>query len=244
MTLNISCTWIGLLILFFGSIGNWLCIGVFCRKRFRSQLLTPFFVALLIADCVYLNVRFMKLLYYQQTLFNNLFDPSSCSTSFLLRFYSFLTQKAPQYLIPFCHYEFYIRFSLILMSFLAVQRAYDIFHSSYHMKSRNVSSRTAAYILITSAFCLSYLFEFLGLNLFCSYELSSTLAYQWFNYIQTNLTDEIILLKSFIQIQTNHSDEIDCIFSANQSNCSQEHQVELIRRLTRSLNRSGTRFRT
>lgn len=233
MTFGYSCTWIGLLVIFFGSIGNWLCISVFCRKRFRSSMLTPFFVALLIADCIYLTVRIIKLLYYQQTLFDNLFEHSSCSRSFVIRLYNYLTQKAPQFLIPFCHYEFYIRFSLILMSFLAVQRAYDIFHSSYHITPRNSSSRTSSYILIFSAFILAYLFELCGLNLFCSYELSSTLAYQWFNYIQANLSDEGSLLRAFIQNQTNNSQEIECIFSNNQTICPQSKQIEYIRELHR-----------
>ena len=186
-----SCTWIGLMIILIGSIGNWLCICVFCRKRFRSSMLTPFFVALLIADCIYLTFRVIKLLYYQQTLFQNFFSMLSCSSSLLIQIYAYFARHAPQIFVPLCHYELYIRFSLILMSFLAVQRAYDMFHSSYRLMHKSTATQTFSYMLIISALIIAYAFEFFGLSIFCSNELSAQTAYQWYDYIRTNLTNEI-----------------------------------------------------
>ncbi|CAF1107063.1 unnamed protein product [Rotaria sordida] len=225
MAIESSCTWIGILIILIGSIGNWLCICVFFRKRFRSSILTPFFIALLIADCIYFTFRVIKLLYYQQTLFHNFISVSSCSQTFLLRIYGHLTQYAPQIFIPLCHYEFYIRFSLLLMSFLATQRAYDMFHSSYRMIPRNSLPRSFSYLLILCAFILAYLFEFLGLNIFCSSELSSKIAYQWYNYMYTNLSNETSQLIIFMKNQTNNQSEIDCIID-NTISCPREQIVQ------------------
>jgi hypothetical protein len=230
MTIESSCTWIGISIILIGSIGNWLCICVFFRKRFRSSMLTPFFVALLIADCIYLTFRVIKLLYYQQTLFHNLFPASSCSSSILIQIYGYFTQHAPQIFIPFCHYEFYIRFSLLLMSFLATQRAYDMFHSSYRVMQQNSSKRSFSYMLILCAFILSYLFELLGLSIFCSYELSSNIAYDWFNYIRTNLSNETSHLITFMKNQTTNQSEIDCV-SYNETICTHEQTVQIVRKL-------------
>jgi hypothetical protein len=229
MTVESSCTWIGISIILIGSIGNWLCICVFCRKRFRSSTLTPFFVALLIADCIYLTFRVIKLLYYQQTLFHTFFDASSCSSSLLTQIYGYFTQYAPQLFIPFCHYEFYIRFSILLMSFLAIQRAYDMFHASYRLVARTSSSRSFSYILIICAFILAYLFELLGLSIFCSYELSLTVANEWYNYINTNLSNETIHLISFIKNQSNNQYDIDCIMD-NETVCSQQQRLQIVRK--------------
>lgn len=224
-----SCTWIGISVILIGSIGNWLCIGVFCRKRFRSSILTPFFVALLIADCIYLAFRVIKLLYYQQTLFHNFFDASSCSKSLLIKIYGYFTQNAPQVFIPFGHYEFYIRFSLILMSFLVIQRAYDMFHSSYRVIPRNSSKRSFSYFLIISAFLLAYLFELFGLSIFCSSQLSSTIAYEWYHYIRTNLSNETVHLISFIRNESNNENDIDCLIN-NQTNCSHQQRLQIVRK--------------
>jgi hypothetical protein len=229
MAIESLCTWIGISIILFGSIGNWLCICVFCRKRFRSSMLTPFFIALLIADCIYLICRVMKLFYYQQTLFHNFFDASSCSSSFLIQIYGYFTQYAPQFLIPFGHYEFYIRFTLLLMLFLAIQRAYDMYYSFYRIISRNSSTRSFSYILIICALILSYLFEFFGLSIFCSKELSSTIAYQWYDYIRTNLSNETIHFITFIKNQSNNQDEIDCLMN-NETVCSHQQRVQIVRK--------------
>ncbi len=229
MTIDSSCTWIGVLIILIGSVGNWLCICVFCRKRFRFSILTPFFIALLVADCIYLTCRVIKLLYYQQTLFRNPFTISSCSTSLLIQIYSYFTQDAPRIFVPFCHYEFYMRFSLILMSFLAVQRAYDMFHSSQRVLQRNSSTRSCSYILIASAFILAYLFEFFGLSIFCSYELSSRKAYEWYTYIRTNLSNETEHFVAFMHNQSSNQSEIDCIVN-NPTVCSHERIVQIVRK--------------
>ena len=229
MSLEFSCTGLGLLVILIGSIGNWLCICVFCRKRFRSSILTPFFIALLVADCIYLTVRVIKLLYYQQTLFHNFFRASSCSSSSLVHIYGYLTQYAPQFFVPFCHYEFYIRFSLLLMSFLAIQRAYDMCHSSYRIIPRNSSTRSSPYVLIICAFGLSYCFELFGLSVFCSTKLSSTIAYQWYETLRMNLSNETMHLITFIKNQTNDQHAIDCI-TKNDSACEQEERVQIIRK--------------
>ncbi|CAF5124591.1 unnamed protein product [Rotaria sp. Silwood1] len=229
MTIELSCTWIGVLIILIGSIGNWLCIFVLFRKRFRSSILTPFFIALLVADCIYFTFRVIKLLFYQQTLFENIVSQSSCAQSLLLRIYGYFTQYAPQIFIPLCHYEFYIRFSLLLMSFLATQRAYDMFHSSYRMIPRNSSPRSFSYLLILCAFILAYLFEFFGLNIFCSSELSSKIAYQWYNYIRTNLSNETTQLISFMKNESNNQSEIDCIIN-NATICSREQTIQIVRK--------------
>jgi hypothetical protein len=174
----------------------------------------------------------MKLFYYQQTLFHNFFHSSSCSTSTLIEIYGYFTQNAPQFFIPFCHYEFYIRFALLLMSFLAVQRAYDMCHSSYRIIPQNSSSRSFLYIL--AAFILSYLFEFFGLSIFCSYELSPTIAYQWYNDLRTNLSNETVHLITFIKNQSNDQHEIDCIMK-NESVCSQAERVQIVRKYENAL---------
>ena len=233
MPFESACTWIGITIILIGSIGNWLCICVFLRKRFRFSMLTPFFVALLIADCIYLTFRVIKLLYYQETLFHNFIVGTSCSSSIIINIYGYFTQYAPQIFIPFCHYEFYIRFSLLLMSFLATQRAYDMFHSSYRIIPRSSSKRSFSYILILLAVILSYLFEFFGLSIFCSSELSSNIAYEWYNYIRTNLSNETISLITFIKNQTNNQSEIDCI-SDNETLCSRKQIVQIVRKLKKN----------
>jgi hypothetical protein len=115
------------------------------------------------------------------------------------------------------------------MSFLAIQRAYDMIHASYRVLSQSSSSRSFTYILIICAFILAYLFEFFGLNIFCSYELSSTLAYEWYNYIRTNLSNETIHLVTFIKNQSNNEYDIDCIMN-NETVCSQQQRLQIVRK--------------
>lgn len=225
-----TCTWIGLLIIIVGSFGNWLCICVFSRKRFRTSTLTPFFIALLVSDCMYLIFRVMKLIYYQQTLFHNSLIHSSCASSLLTRFYGYYTQYAPQILIPLCHYEFYIRFALLLMCFLAVQRTYDMCYSPSRLLVRKSSSKVLSYILIISALVISYIFELAGLSIFCSDELSSTIAYQWYSYLQNNLTNETSQLITFMKEQSANQSELDCV-DANSSRCSREQITQIVRKL-------------
>ena len=225
-----ACTWISLLIIVIGSFGNWLCICVFSRKRFRSSILTPFFIALLVSDCMYLIFRVLKLLYYQQTLFHSLFIHSSCASSLLTRFYGYFTQYAPQVFVPFCHYEFYIRFSLLLMCFLVSQRSYDMCCSSNRLLFRKSSSKVLSYALIIIAVVLSYMFELAGLSIFCSHELSPNLAYQWYSYLYSNLTNETSHLITFMMDQSANQSEIDCV-EANNSLCSREQITQIARKL-------------
>jgi hypothetical protein len=230
MPIQLACTWIGILIIIIGSIGNWLCLCVFIRKRFRSSILTPFFVALLISDCMYLIFRVMKLFYYQQTLFHGFLHDSSCSSSLLVRFYGYFSQYAPQILIPFFHYEFYVRFSLLLMCFLAVQRAYDMCHYSHRFLSRRSSSKMLSYMLISSALTLSYIFELFGLSIFCSTQLSSNIAHQWYTILRSNLSNETYHLIKFMENQSASQHEIDCI-NSNDSACSHEQVIRIVRKL-------------
>jgi hypothetical protein len=220
------CTWIGFLVILTGSVGNWLCICVFFRKRFRQSVLTPFFVSLLIADCMYLTFRVIKLLYYQDTLFQEVLFGSSCSLSLFIRFYAYFARNAPQIIIPLCHYELYIRFSLLLMSFLAVQRAYDMCRSSFRLIKRSSSSRSLSFVLIIHAFIIAYLLEFFGLSIFCSYKLSSNTAYQWYDYLYNNLSNETIHLTNFMLNQSANQSDIDCVIN-NRSSCSHEQIVHI-----------------
>jgi hypothetical protein len=228
------CTWIGFIVILTGSFGNWLCICVFFRKRFRSSVLTPFFVALLIADCIYLTFRVIKLLYYQETLFHNFVFSSSCTLSLFIRLYAYFTQNAPQILIPLCHYELYIHFSLLLMSFLAIQRAYDMCRSSFRLIKRSSSSRSFSFVLIFNAFLIAYILEFFGLSIFCSYELSPNTAYQWYDYLYNNLSNETIHLANFMVNQSANQTDIDCLIS-NRSSCSHEQIVHIARKWKSSI---------
>jgi archaellum component FlaF (FlaF/FlaG flagellin family) len=236
-----SCTWIGFLVILMGSIGNLLCICVFLRKRFRSSVLTPFFVALLITDCIYLTFRVTKLLYYQETLFQQFLFSSSCSLSLFIRVYGYFAQNAPQIFIPLCHYELYIRFSLLLMSFLAIQRAYDMCISSFRLIQRSSSSRSFSFVLIISAFIIAYVLEFFGLSIFCSYELSSNTAFQWYDYLYHNLSNETIHLTNFIQNQSANQTDIDCMDN-NRSSCSHEQIAHIARKCLTSFHRCKMSF--
>ncbi len=223
------CTWIMFLLISMGSLGNVLCICVFFRKRFRSSVLTPFFVSLLIADCIYLSFRVVKLFYYQETLFEQFLFRSSCSLSLFVRIYGYFTQYLPQIFIPLCHYELYIRFTLILMSSLAIQRAYDMCRLSFRLISRNSSQRSFSFILILNAFIIAYLLEFFGLSIFCSNELSPNVAYQWYDYLYNNLSNETIQLTEFIQNQSVNQAHIECIIN-NRSSCSYEEIAHIARK--------------
>lgn len=224
------CTWIGLLIIVIGSAGNWLCIGVFFRKRFRSSVLTPFFVSLLFADCLYLTFRVVKLLYYHETLFRQDLFSSSCSSSFIIRLYAYFTQYAPQVLVPFCHYELYIRFSLLLMSCLAVQRAYDMCRSSSRLIQRRSSSRSLSFILISFAFLIAYLLEFFGLSVFCSSSLSTQQAYQWHTYLNEHLPNETIHFIQFMKNQSASEREIECVSSNSTNICQTDEIAKIVRK--------------
>ena len=223
------CFWVGFSFILVGSLGNWLCICVFLRKRFRSSVLTPFFISLLIADCMYLTFRVIKLLYYQSTLFKELLFDFSCSENFLIRIYAYFAQNAPQILIPLCHFEFYIHFALLLMSFLAIQRAYDVCRTSSRFITRSSSSRSFSFLLIFSAFIIAYILEFLALSIFCSDELSANTAYQWYEYLYQNLSNETSHLTNFMRNQSANQSEIDCLIT-NRSSCSLQETIRIARK--------------
>jgi uncharacterized membrane protein YecN with MAPEG domain len=199
------------------------------HKRLFSSVLTPFFVALLLADCIYLFFRVIKLFYYQETLFEKIRFGSSCSSSILIRIYGYFTQYAPQIIIPLCHYELYLRFSLLLMSFLAVQRAYDMCLSSYQFIQRSSSSKTLSFVLIFHAFVIAYALEFLGLSIFCSSKLSLNVAYQWYKHLSEHLSNETMYLAQFMRNQSAEQIDINCIIDRNAS-CSQERIAHIARK--------------
>ena len=228
MEFALLCNAAILLLIVTGSIGNWLSLCVFSRKRFRSSILTPFFVSLLIADCLYLIFRIIKLLYYQETLFDSFFLQSICSRSIFTEFYQYFSQFAPQILVPFCHYEFYIRFSLLLMCFLATQRAYDIYTSSDRFLARKDAPKFFSYFLICIALLISYTLELFGLSLFCSSELSSATALQWYEYLRQNLSNETSYLIQFMQQQSANQTEIDCV-TGNFHICSKDQLTKILR---------------
>ncbi|CAF0720461.1 unnamed protein product [Adineta ricciae] len=225
-----------------GCLGNVLCICVFLRKRFRSSLLTPFFVTLLVVDCIYLNFRVIKLLYYQDTLFQQFLFQSSCSSTFFIKIYAYFSQSAPQIFIPLCHYELYIRFSLILMSCLAIQRAYDMGRTSFRLIQRNSSSRSFAFVIIFIAFLSAYILEFFGLSIFCSVTLSSTTAYQWYDYLYKHFPNETNLLMSFMQSNSASQYEIDCLIN-NRSACSYEEVERIAPTLNSKMARNELRLK-
>lgn len=224
------CIIVGFLLILIGSVGNWLCIGVFFRKRLRSSILTPFFVSLLLADCMYLTFRVMKLLYYQDTLFQRFLFGTSCSQNLLIQIYAYFSQNAPQIFIPLCHYELYIHFALLLMAFLAIQRAYDVCRTSSRLIKRSSSSRWFSFLLIFTAFIIAYILEFLGLSIFCSNELSATTAYQWYEYLYHNLSNETNHLMNFMRNQSATENEINCLIS-NRSSCSLQETIDLARKM-------------
>ena len=224
-----TCTTILLFIIFIGSFGNLLCLAVFLQKRFRKSKLTPFFIALLIADSIYLIFRVIKIFYYQQTLFHEFILLQSCGSNWLIRSYRYFTQHAPQIFIPFAHYEFYIRFSLLLMSFLAVHRAYDVCKPSNRFLSHKSSSKYVSYLSILLAFILSYVFEFFGLSIFCSKELSPTLAYEWYNHLRQNLTNETSTFLSFMKNQSASTSEMECLMEIRPE-CPEETVRRIVRK--------------
>jgi hypothetical protein len=227
--LSEPCTWIGILLIFMGSIGNCLCITVFVRKRFRWSVSSICFITLLIADCIYLTFRVIKVLYYQQTMFNQFSFVSSCSQSFLIGPYASLAQNAPQFFIPLIHYEFYIRFSLLLISFLAVQRAIDMYRTWCQCSQRASLSYTSPIVLIVSAFSLAYALEFFSLNIFCSSSLSEKVSSHWLDYLLEHLPNESVHLADFMRNHSASDDDVHCLVG-NGSRCSSERLHQLTRK--------------
>jgi hypothetical protein len=115
------------------------------------------------------------------------------------------------------------------MSFLAIQRAYDMCRTSYRLVKRSSSSRALSFVLILTAFIIAYVLEFVGLSIFCSYELSANTAYQWYDYLYHNLSNETNQLVNFMMNQSANQTEIDCIVY-NRSSCSHEEIVRIARK--------------
>jgi hypothetical protein len=211
--LVISCTLIGLFLFLMGTSGNSLCIIVFLRKKFRYRIITPYFVVLLFADSIYLLFRLIKLFYYSQTLFNLNFDAKkSCSNTFLVRTYQYATQTWPQILVPLVHFETYMRFSIILMCIVSVQRTTLLTRSFKRLilptTYKNIHKYKWTFLFIILSFCLAYIFEFVGLTLFCSKSNNRDISYEWFIYMSKHMENSSYLLTNTMIDQ---SDELKCV---------------------------------
>ncbi|CAF1046159.1 unnamed protein product [Rotaria sp. Silwood1] len=209
----ISCAFIGLLLFIVGSSGNGLCILVFLRKKFRHRVITPYFIVLLFADSIYLLFHLIKLFYYSQTLFNlNIQPEESCSTTFFARAYQYATQTWPQPLVPLVHAETYIRFSLILMCIISLHRTTYITRSLKRLviptSYSYVQKHKWTFIFIILAFFFAYIFEFVGLTLFCSKSNTRDLSYEWFIYMSTYMKNSTYLLTSTMVDQP---DSLKCV---------------------------------
>lgn len=209
----LSCTFLSLFLFLFGTSGNNLCIVVFLRQKFRHRIITPYFIALLFADSIYLLFRLIKLFYYSRTIFHrNLHSKQSCSTSSIIRVYQYATQTWPQIFVPLIHPETYIRFSIILMCIISVQRTTFITRSLkqlvppalYNDKCKH--RWTFAFIIL--AFSLAYSLEFFGLTIFCSKSNNSDVSYQWFTYMAKYMENSSSLLMSTIG---NQSEAFQCV---------------------------------
>lgn len=223
------CTTIYLFLMTIGSIGNLFSLMVFLGEKFRSASLTPFFAALLLSDSIYLNFRIIKLIYYQETLFKQVSSSFSCSSSFLFEIYGFLTQFSPQYILPLFHYEFYIRFSLILMSFLAVRRAHDIYRSSLCLIQRSSTSRKCSFFLICLAFVLSYFIELFSLLLFCSSNLSPQTSDQWRSVLLKEFRGKTSFIVESMVNRSFSTEQIEC-FIGKIGRCSNAERIQISRK--------------
>jgi hypothetical protein len=211
----ISCAFIGLFLFILGSSGNGLCIIVFLRQKFRHRIITPYFIVLLCADSIYLLFRLIKLFYYSQTLFNrNANTQESCSNTLIARTYQHVTQTWPQTLVPLVHSETYMRFSIILMCLMSAQRTTFITRSFKHLVLPSTYNDTHkhkwTFIFIIFSFILAYIFEFVGLTLFCSKSNNRDISYQWFTYMSKYMDNSTYLLTNTM---TDQSDALKCVNS-------------------------------
>jgi hypothetical protein len=199
----VSCAFIGLFLFILGSSGNGLCIVVFLRQKFRHRIITPYFIVLLFADSIYLLFRLIKLFYYSQTLFNlKPHSKESCSNTLIARAYQHATQTWPQPLVPLVHSETYMRFSLILMCIISVQRTTFITRSLKRLvlpaTYNDTHKHTRTFLFIILAFILAYIFEFVGLTLFCSKSNNRDISYEWFIYVSKNMENSTYLLTNSV----------------------------------------------
>ncbi|CAF1041411.1 unnamed protein product [Adineta steineri] len=207
----VSCTIFGIFLFILGTFGNGLCILVFLRKKFRYRMITPFFIVLLLAESIYLLFRLIKLFWYSQTLFQ-LSKHSDCSNTFVVRVYRHATQTWPQLLVPLIHSETYIRFSLILMCIVTVQRTTLITRSLKRLvlpaSYNDTHSHKWKFLLILLAFTIAYLFEFAGLTLFCSTKIDRDTSYEWFVYMSKYMENST---QSFIDSMTDQNNSLKCV---------------------------------
>ncbi|UJR33436.1 hypothetical protein I4U23_020881 [Adineta vaga] len=207
--LAFSCVLIGFCLFIFGSSGNGLCILVFLRKKFRYRIITPYFIVLLLADSIYLLFRFMKINYYLNTLFDlpRNSNRNSCKETFLARIYADATQNWPQIFTPIIQPELYLRFSLILMSFMSVQRTIfikrslklEIIPTTYVDKYKYKGT----ILVIFCTFLTAYAFQFSGSVIFCSKSFSPDIAYDWFLHMNKHMNNVTNMLTSVIEKQSN-----------------------------------------
>ncbi|CAF1181918.1 unnamed protein product [Didymodactylos carnosus] len=103
-----------------------------------------------------------------------------------------------------------MRFSLILMSFVSVQRALFLSQSIAKLTiADRVGKRHWSYIFIIIAFILAYLFEFFGLNIFCSKSNNRNVSYQWFLYLVQHLPSNSTEL--LISLISNKTTDLQCV---------------------------------
>jgi len=154
----------------------------------------------------------MKLLYYSQTLFKlHTNTEELCSKTFIARLYQHATQTWPQPLVPLVHSETYIRFSLILMSIMSVQRTIFITRSLKFLvlpTSKDTCKYKWTILIIFLAFCLAYTFEFAGLTLFCSKSNNRNITYDWFIYMNEYMENSTNILTNTMSDQP---DALKCV---------------------------------
>lgn len=239
----VSCTLIAISLFLLGSSGNGICILVFLRKKFRYRIITPYFVVLLFADSIYLLFRLTKLLYYFQTLFKTSTKTGvSCSQTFLARLFEHATQNWHQTLVPLIHSETYMRFSLILMSIMSVQRTIFITRSLKLLvlptTFKDKDKYKWTFLFIIFAFICAYTFECAGLNLFCSNSSNRDMAYDWFIYMNKNMENTTHLLTSAM---SNQPEALKCVnyainnlqknktmFTETNSTCTEEQLINIL----------------
>ncbi|CAF1540338.1 unnamed protein product [Didymodactylos carnosus] len=198
----IYCSLFVLFLFIIGTFGNLLSIAVFLRHKFRSRLITPVFIVLLITDSIYFTLRLIKLIYYNPALFIKYLG-KSCTFPIIINIFYFISHKFHVLFSPLVHYETYIRFSLILMAFVSIQRC-------IHIKKTKIiiNSNKWSYIFIVLAFILTYLFEFFGLTIFCSKKNNRLLLFNWFRYTVQHLHNYTRLLTMQM---INNTNDYECI---------------------------------
>ena len=212
----ISCTLVALSIFLLGSTGNGLCILVFLRKKFRYRIITPYFIVLLSTDSIYLFLRLTKLFHYTLTVFQPKSDGRRpCTDTLFSRAYAYATQTWPQTLVPLLHPETYMRFSLMLMAVVSVQRTTIITRSLNRLVAPVANAAKSKYrwiiLIISSVFLVAYAFEFFSLTLFCSRSNNSEQSYQWFLHLGMHMKNSSSLLTESI---SDHPEALRCVNSA------------------------------